>query len=242
MMTLFHEPLLALGEDRLPRQNARPRRNSTTAAGSSALGKVTTTSALGTRAIARAVAGCLCLLACGNEGRGVVTGNVKGRGLTVIDAISQDLIDTTFRNDGGITAVIVRLENQADLCALETAKQVRPYKTTLHFAFFVFDRDGNGFDLGEYDIPRGDTPRGQTPYGNAWIGFTDGRCSRSGPDQFWQLNGKVRVTEYSEGAGGKIAGTFDLYTYLGDDHLVGRFDAPHCAPAAASSTSDWVCR
>jgi hypothetical protein len=163
----------------------------------------------------------LLLAACGGSStpsRATVNGKVAGTPI-----LAQNAAAIVVRTSGTPT-VDVLISNVADGCSANAAnlrnKQV--------LSFGISSLSGSALaagDFGVYDQQSGNIPSGTVVF--AEYHSTNAGCADTTPPNTLGASGHVTVTKVNVGAGGEVAGTFDLLLENGD-HLKGSFDAPVC--------------
>ena len=167
---------------------------------------------------ATTVAAAVC--ACGNGGSGQFQGTVLGRGLTVVDARVERVMNPTYTGTGYVprfSNLSIEISDRADDCSLSAYQ--RRNTATLVLTVWNAQADG-GFqevEAGEYRAPADYNARfGAGHLAYAEYVLTNSTCIFAGPYSVddgaahKQLVGTVTVTEVVPGEASQVSGTFDL--------------------------------
>jgi hypothetical protein len=169
----------------------------------------------------RKLAPILLLAACGGSSipdRAAVTGKVAGTPL-----LAQNAAAIVVRTSGTPT-VAVLISNLADGCNANATN----VKDKQVLSLGVSSLSGSALaagDFGVYDQQSGTIPSGTVVFAD--YHSSSAGCADTTPPNTLGASGHVTVTKMNPGAGGEVAGTFDLLLQNGD-HLKGSFDAPVC--------------
>ncbi|SRR5260221_3135862 len=168
----------------------------------------------------------LVLAACGGSSipnRATVTGAVAGTPLVAQNAAAIVV-------HGSVAPTVdVLVSNIADGCGADAAN----LKGKQVLSFGITSLSGSALaagDFGVYDQQSGTIPSGTVVFAD--YHSTTAACGDSTPPNTLGASGHVTVTKMNVGAGGEVAGTFDLFLQNGD-RLKGSFDAPVCGDLPA---------